>query len=600
MNMEHANNQEQLTIDEAYKQAIQHFSVARYNEADQLCTAIINAVPNHIDATNLLGIIALKVQRHDIAIKLFEKAINIDKSRSLIYYNLASSLYEIGREGEAKQALIIAHNLDPKNENIANSLYSMLDESFNKEAVNNVEQNIDQLLQQGILLHQSGEIEKAIKSYKKVLKIQPNNPSAFCNIGVALMHQGKFKNAVESFKKAISFKPDYAFAYSNLGAAQKELGDLTQAVLSYKKALAIQPEYAQAYSNLGLALKEQGDMDAGIKNLQKAVEIKPDYADARHNLSLMELVNGDFINGWKNYSWRWKIDQFDFKRYDKHKQKLWKGEDIANKRTLVWSEQGIGESIIFSSIIADLVKLKADVVLECDKRLIPLFSRSINSIKCVKKQDPKIINAQNNEFDFIVPEGDLCRWLRPDINSFPKSDAHLIADQKLKKSLRKKYQKKNKKLLVGISWNSKNSNHKNKSITLKQLRPLLGIKGVTFVNLQYGETKDELKESTKKTGVKIITDNTVDQMKDLDSFAAQIAAMDLVVTISNTTAHMAGALGVPTLLMLDKSPLWYWLLKGKNSPWYSSIRLFRQKKLGEWKDVITEVKQEVEKFAVQK
>ncbi|MBF0445633.1 MAG: hypothetical protein HQL68_08575, partial [Magnetococcales bacterium] len=120
------------------------------------------------------------------------------------------------------------------------------------------------------------------------------------------------------------------------------------------------------------------------------------------------------------------------------------------------------------------------------------------------------------------------------------------------------------------------------------------ISGVQFVDLQYGNTKKELKEFTKKSAVKIIQDSSIDQMQDLDGYAAQIAAMDLVVTISSTTAHMAGALGVPTLLMLDSSPLWYWMLHGEKSPWYSSLRLFRQKKPGEWGEVITEVKKAIQ------
>jgi Flp pilus assembly protein TadD len=526
------NNQTQITVDEAYKLAVNHYAAERYSESDQYCTAIIKTAPSHIDATNLLGIIAQKINRHSLAIEQFEKAININKNKPLLYYNLAISLYQIGRETEAAYALKIADNIEPNNKNISEFLYSILDKSNGNNTVNSDETNSDEKLQQGILLQQSKEFYAAIKCYKKVLTNQPNHPYALCNIGVAYLHQGKIKKAVKSFTEAI--------------------------------------------------------------------EIKPDYADPRYNLSLLQLVKCDFKNGWENYSWRWKTDKLNSIRYDKHKDKLWHGENVKGKRILVWTEQSIGESIIFSSMITDLIKLGADVVLECDKRLIPLFSRSIKSITCIANGKTSNINQQYQDFDYIVPDGDLGRWLRPGINSFPKRSAHLIADPKQKKSLQKKYQKKNKKLLVGISWNSKNSNHTEKSITLNTLLTLLNISGVTFVNLQYVDTKKERKELTKKSAVKIIHDNTIDQKRDLDSYAAQIAAMDLVITMSNTTAHLGGALGVPTLLMLDNSPLWYWMLHGKKSIWYSSVDMFRQKKPGKWIEVIAEVKKEIQEMIVKK
>ncbi|MBF0444416.1 MAG: hypothetical protein HQL68_02420, partial [Magnetococcales bacterium] len=346
----------------------------------------------------------------------------------------------------------------------------------------------------------------------------------------------------------------------------------------------------------------------------------PDNSDACHNLGLLQLLLGDFKNGWKNIDFRWKSDLLDYNRYARCKKLLWSGESLAFKRVLVWEEQGVGESILFSSMVPDLIALGAKVVLECDKRLIPLFSRSFPKITCIHNRDPLTINSPHNRYDFIVPFGNLCRWLRPDINSFVSSATNLVASTKKKEVFRSRYRdialqvedenrpinqpgvlRNNKNILVGISWYSKSLGHgKNKSMTLLDLQSLIAIPGVTFVNLQYGDTLREREEFIKKTGIKIINDDSIDQMKDLDSFAAQVAAMDMVVTISNTTAHMAGALRIPTLLMLATVPLWYWKLDCDDSPWYPGLRIFRQKTRGEWEDVVDQVVKEVTFYLEQK
>jgi tetratricopeptide (TPR) repeat protein len=214
-NTHKADVQSQITVDEAYKQAIEHFSAERYTEADRFCTAIISKVPNHIDAINLLGIIAQKINRHDLAVDQFQRAINIDNRRASLYYNLGTSLYPLGR------------------------------------------------------------LEEVVKVQQKALEIQPNFAEAHHNLGVALKEQGQMEEAVVSYHKAISIKPDYAEAYSNLGNAQQVQGKLEEAITSYQKAISIKPDYADVYSNLGVALQVQGKLEKAVASHQKAVTIKP-------------------------------------------------------------------------------------------------------------------------------------------------------------------------------------------------------------------------------------------------------------------------------------------------------------------------------------
>ena len=232
-------NQTQLTIDEEYKQAVDHFNAERYTEADKLCTAIIQAVPNHIDAINLLGVIAQKVNRHDLAVEQFQKAINIDNNRALLYYNLGTSLNPLGRKDEAIKFLKIAMEKEPENSQISGYLSGIL-----SSEVNSIQHTAEEALQHGIAFHQSGQLDEAIRWYRKVLEIQPENTTALSNMGLVLQSTGKLEEAVASYQKTIAIKPDFAEAYYNLGVALQEQGKLEEAVTSYQKAISIKPDYA--------------------------------------------------------------------------------------------------------------------------------------------------------------------------------------------------------------------------------------------------------------------------------------------------------------------------------------------------------------------
>ena len=186
--------------------------------------------------------------------------------------------------------------------------------------------------------------------------------------------------------------------------------------------------------------------------------------------------------------------------------------------------------------------------------------------------------------------GDLGFWLRPERDGFPSRKNYLRADVKRRDILRTSYLDGSESILIGLSWFSRNPEMGwEKSIDLKDWLPLLEVPGVTFVDLQYGDTFAQRETLQKQTGIEIIHDETVDQLADLDAFAAQVAAMDMVVSISNTTAHMAGALGVPTWVLLSEVPLWRWFQDRTDSPWYPSVQLFRQRRSGGWPEVMGEV-----------
>ncbi|MBF0194755.1 MAG: tetratricopeptide repeat protein [Magnetococcales bacterium] len=618
-----------MIIREAHIKAWDHFNAGEFNKAEDICYAILKEIPNHIDAINLLGIIAKNSGRHDLAIEQFQHAISINNSSEFLYYNLATSLYQVGKTNQAiaalEQAIVINGDFSHAfcSLGYGQRLLGRLDESIKsyQKAVFLNPKDADAYNNLGISLQNANKPKQAIECYKKAITIRPDYVAAISNLGFGLQILGRLGESVETLQKAIAIKPNYADAHYNLGNTLhelkkvddaiacykqtiavnpnhamahfncanclKEIGKINEAIFSYKQAVKIDSDYAEAYNNLGVVLQELGEFDKADLNYKKAIMLQPDFADAHHNLSLDELLRGDFNNGWANYNWRWLTKHHDSERFKTFENRVWLGGEVAAKRFLLWAEQGIGESIIFASMFAGLIEQGAKIVIECDARLIPLFSRSYPTAVCVTKGDKLTVEGIDNRFDYIMPFGNLAPVLHKDINSFIKRPAHLCADEVKKKAKRERYLTKNcKEILVGIAWHSNSPKYRGKSLTLLDLKPLLSIPNAVFVDLQYGDTSNEREEFTRDTGIEIIHDVEVNQLHDLDSFAAQVAAMDVVVSISNTTAHMAGGLGVPTLLMLGKYSLWYWMMDREDSPWYSCMNIFRQQKQGEWEDVV--------------
>ncbi|MBF0359335.1 MAG: tetratricopeptide repeat protein [Magnetococcales bacterium] len=312
------SDQTKIAINVAFKQAVDHFNAGRYTDSDQICTAIIQTVPNHIDAINLLGVIAQKLGRYDLAIELFQRAINIDNCNPLLYYNLATAFSQLGQINEAIKVLQTALEKEPDNIQIAEYLITIRNSTLANTAVDGTRVKDEEFLQKGLEFHQAGqldqaaicyqkcleinnknahafanmgaifqakgEMEKAVDNYQKAIKIQPGLADTLYNLGKALQEQGKHGLAISSYQKAIAIKPDFAEAYSNIAVALQEQDRLEDAVGYCQKAIAIQPNIADTYYNLGNILKEQGKLGSAVYNYQKAITIKPGFADAYYNL----------------------------------------------------------------------------------------------------------------------------------------------------------------------------------------------------------------------------------------------------------------------------------------------------------------------------
>jgi len=402
-------------------------------------------------------------------------------------------------------------------------------------------------------------------------------------------------DAIQVYHRALEINPNYSEAYNNLGIALKEQENLDDAIQVYHRALEINPNYSEAYNNLGNVLKEQGKLDDAVLAYRSALGINPDYSEAHNNLGLVLLLQGNFSSGWREYEWRLKCKELGFFLNKRDfPQVFWNGSDLNGKTILVWAEQGIGDEIMLASMLPTLLKMNSNIIVECDKRLVPLFQRSFPFIQFVPREDPANPKLLDTTIDYQIPMGSLGQWLRADKDAFlPKQESYLQACPNRVGQLQEKYRSlAGDKLLVGISWRSTGIDKKRaqtKSAPLKHWTPILSQKDCYFVNLQYGNIREEIEAYTIATGYPIYIDEEIDPLSDLDGFAAQVSVLDLIVSTSNTTVHMSGGLGKKVWGLLSSRPDWRWMLEEENTPWYQTVRLFRQEKSGDWEGVFQRI-----------
>ena len=555
--------------------------------------------PNDSDVYNNLGNTLQEKGELEESIEAYHKAIEINPNDSRIHYNLGAAQKKQGKLDNAIQTYHQAIEINPDDAEIYNSLGTTLQK----------QEKLDQAIQVyhraleinsnyseasynlGLALQQQGKLDRAIQSYHRALDINPNYSAAYNNLGLVLQEQGKLDHAVQSYHRALDINPNYGEAYNNLGIALKEQEKLDDAVTAYRRALEINPDYSEAHNNLGNALKEQEKLDDAVLAYRRALEINPDYNEAHNNLGLVLLLQGDFSSGWREYEWRLKCKKLSFFLNKRDfPQPLWGGSNLKQKTILVWTEQGIGDEIMLASMLPTLLKMNPNVIVECDKRLVPLFQRSLPNIQFVPREDPANPQLLNPTIDYQIPTGSLGQWLRADEDTFlPKQESYLQACPNKTRRLQKKYRDlAGDKLLVGISWKSTGIDQKRaktKNAPLKYWTPILSREDCYFINLQYGDIREEIEEYISASGYPVYIDEEVDSLSNLDDFAAQISALDLIVSTSNATVHMSGGLGKKVWVLLSSRPDWRWMLEREDTPWYQTMRLFRQEKAGDWERV---------------
>lgn len=422
-----------------------------------------------------------------------------------------------------------------------------------------------------------------------------------CNYGIAkhpssgilcrakaklLQTMGRYREAIKAYSLLIDTGEALAEDYYNRGMCYSELQQYEKAIADQNGALKVDPNFYMSYMQRGASQWELRRWDDALESFKKANEINSTDPNCQWILGLLSLQMNDFKTGWPLYDTRWQSERFKSPRLNTDKPQ-WTKESGA-KSVLVWGEQGIGDQIIYGSLLPTVRTLSGQVTAMVEPRLISLFSRSMPDIEFI----PNTSQVPADKHEAQIPFASLGASLiesKEDITRYAKRN-YLKVDSLRMADILEELDIKDNDFVVGVSWiSSAMKIGPHKSMSLTDMLPILSIEGVKFVNLQYGHVKQDLADFEAKHGIKILQ-SSVDNWKDLDGLAALCAVCNVIVSISSSTVHMAGALGVPVLLM-DANKLWYWGNKeGDRSLWYPSVRIFpRDHVTASWKPQIEAV-----------
>lgn len=508
--------------------------------------------------------------------------------------------------------------------------------------------NATQWLKDAAIHHKEGRLREAIACYQEALRINPNSPSTQCNMGIAFIALKKLDEAATAFRAAIALKPDFAEAYNNLGGALRMKGLLDEALAAYEMTTRIAPNYAEGHSNLGRAFADKGRYDeaiaqqklaislapndapayyslgnalslsgqheAAIESYRKLLSIKPNFpgghnylglslrnlnridealaahrtamtlypddAEAHINYALTLLVSGDFVRGWREYEWRAHCTTFPCP-YQKRAQPQWNGGFLEGKTLLIHPEQGLGDTIQFIRYLPMAATYGGRIVVECQPPLLRLAKKIPGASQWVSRGVESV-----PAFDLHCPMLSLPNVLWTTLERVPNEVPYLSPDKEWVDQWAQRLGPRKKPLRVGLVWRGSpgHKNDRNRSLGEGALASLEN-DAIEFVSLQ---KSDPDKPPPPSPGL-ALTDVT-SGITDFADTAAIIANLDLVLSVDTSVAHLAGAMGARVWTLLPFSPDWRWILNRDDTPWYPTMQLFRQKKIGDWAEVIGRVR----------
>ena len=588
-------------IQDAFNAALEMQKQGNFGEAKSLYLKILSATPDHFDSVHMLGLIESQNGDPKLAETLFLKATRLNPKFAAVHSNQGNLFKSLGRLEEALASFDRAIALKPdyaiaySNRGLVLRELGRSDEalrSFDK-AIRIKPDMKEAHFNCGAILLGLGRLDDALESFDCAILLKPDYVSALFNRGNAFKEKQHFSKALKDYDKVISLSPDHADAYSNRGLALQELGRPADAIASYSRAITLKPDFAEAYNNRGNTFKQLTDYNAALTDYTSALALKPDYADARYNRGVLNLMLQQFSSGWPEYEWRAQVASVYRESIAGHADIaadfsiLNTGADFNGQTVFVASEQGVGDHIMFMSMLPELLRDAGNVICQLDPRLIKLFSRCFPEADYVPRGDVSILDRLS--VDRYIRMGSLGYTYRQDIRDFPGAP-YLTPDLERVAEWHSRIPLESGKRRIGISWRggSRNTNGADRSMALEQLTPLLDREDCTFVSLQYGDVEEEVAAFNARRTQKLLC-FPKREIDDFEDFASLIGALDGVVSVQNTTVHTCGALGKPCFAMLPFRPEWRYGASEERMPWYQSVKLFRQSHDGQWSDVIERV-----------
>ncbi|HXE52102.1 MAG TPA: tetratricopeptide repeat-containing glycosyltransferase family protein [Tepidisphaeraceae bacterium] len=436
----------------------------------------------------------------------------------------------------------------------------------------------------GLLADQIGRADDALRLISRSIEISPSNPAYQVNLAVLLQRQGRYAEAIAHCRRAIELAPGFAEGHANLGALFSSIGEPEKGIEPLRRALALEPTNVKARYNLAEALARAGDFAQSTAEYERILQIDPNHAQAQFGLSLVRLRQGDLARGLEGYEWRWQTGDASIPRRQ-FASPLWDGGDLRGKTILLYSEQGYGDAIHFSRYAPMVAARGGRVVLECLPGLESLMAslRGVEQIVTFGRPLPA--------HDVRCPILSLPRVFGTRMESIPAEVPYLAAAADRIEQWRQRLGPRTDGLRIGLAWfgNSRQINNRERSIPPEMLSPLAQVPGVSFYQLQ--KYMDPAAAPAAPPGLPL--HDFTSEIRDFVDTAALMENLDLVISTDTSVPHLAGALGRPVWLLTSFVPDWRWFLDRTDSPWYPTMRLFRQPRLREWQPVIEAVMAEL-------
>lgn len=591
-------------FDSAYLMGVIAIGESDFTSAKNFLVQALEIMPHHAEAHFNLGLVFEKLADTTGALNHYSAAIKIRTDFIEAIYNRAALRGSLSLWSEALEDLDYLLELKPDMATAQESKNSILNraglnssnfKTAKSELLGEESKLFIGLHEAGLQFFKAGKHQLALDSFDKALSIYPKRPEALHNKGMVLERLGKLNEALENYKNAIIGAPESAPTLNNMGNVFRELGQYEQSINCFEKAVEINPKYAEAFSNLGWTFYTIRQFDDAVNAYKKALSFNPNLTEALFNLSLSNLMLGDFENGWLNYEYR-KLQPFYSAR--KFSKPSWTGtESLANKSIYVYAEQGLGDTIQFCRYIKLLSNQGAKVLFEPQ----PALKNLLGNLDGVHQIVTPSINE--SDYDYQCSLMSLPLAFKTSISTIPNRTPYIKPEiTKVSSWARKLDAIKGPK--VGVVWSGGFRPNQPELWAVNERRNIsfpkisnINLEGIQFFSLQKGEKAElELKETKDNFWN---TPNFWDFTKELNDFsdtAALIECLDLVISVDTSTAHLAATLGKPTWILNRFDNCWRWLADGKNSSWYPTVQLYRQKTIGNWDDVLFEVKNDLSNY----
>jgi tetratricopeptide (TPR) repeat protein len=430
----------------------------------------------------------------------------------------------------------------------------------------------------GEMLRLVGQPSRAVEAAQRALAIDPSMPAALSNLGAALFELKEFEGAALAQRRAIALMPDFAEAHSNLGNALHALRRFEEAVECYRRAIDLKPAFADAWANLGTTLHHGGRFAEGGSALRRAIALFPGHANAHSGLGILLLMRGEFGEGWDEYEWRLRSSERKGPRFP---ERAWQGDSLVSKSIYVQAEQGLGDTLQFVRYVPLLAARGARVTLRVQQSLVSLLRENLPGVAVLGER------GEPAPFQYDVALLSLPRLFRTRLESIPADMPYLRPPTEAALRWRNRLAGM-AGLKVAVAWagSPDHANDSRRSLALSTLTPLFSARGASFASLQVGPRAADLKRPPDR---RLPIEDLSAALPDFAETAAALAALDLTITVDTAVAHLAGAMGKPVWALLPWVSDWRWMLSRSDSPWYPTMRLYRQEKGEDWSDVIGRV-----------